>query len=224
MPETAETSRQAPNTAFHARVRMYRHGLGDCLLVTLPRRSGDDYHILIDCGVILGTPDAANVMRRVLGDVATTTKNRIDVLVATHEHWDHVSGFVQAADIFERLEVGEVWLGWCEDPADPLARQLAGERSAALASLRLGASRMLLAGDHAGADTVASLTDFFGAARGPSTRDALTAVSAKTTAPRYCRPSDDPIDPAHTGARIYVLGPPHELETNQKDPAVQERA
>jgi hypothetical protein len=145
-------------------------------------------------------------MQRVLGDVAAATQNKVDLLAATHEHWDHVSGFVQAADIFTHLQVGEVWLAWSEDPADQLGRELAGERAATLASLRLGASRMMLAGDHEGAETVASLAEFFGATRGPSTRDALDLVRTKTPEPRYCRPTDDPVDIADTGARIYVLG------------------
>ena len=37
------------------KVRMYRQGLGDCFLVTLPRTNGQPYYLLIDCGVILGT-------------------------------------------------------------------------------------------------------------------------------------------------------------------------
>src|SRR5690349_12577305 len=45
--------------AAAARIRMYRQGLGDCFLVTLPRAAGSqkpsDFHILLDCGVILGT-------------------------------------------------------------------------------------------------------------------------------------------------------------------------
>ncbi len=38
-----------------AKIRMYRHGLGDCHLVRLTREGKPDYTILIDCGVILGT-------------------------------------------------------------------------------------------------------------------------------------------------------------------------
>ena len=43
------------------------------------------------------------------------------MLVVTHEHWDHVSGFVQARDAArpDKLTVGEVWLAWTEKPDDP---------------------------------------------------------------------------------------------------------
>src|SRR5206468_9215011 len=84
--------------AFRAKVRMYRQGLGDCLLVTLPRRDGSNYFILVDCGVIQGTANASTVMAQVVADIAKTTNGTIDLLLATHQHWDHLSGFVQAGD------------------------------------------------------------------------------------------------------------------------------
>src|SRR5262249_25030250 len=134
------------------------------------------------------------------------------------EHWDHLSGFVQAPDIFKNLAVDEVWLAWSEDPADALGRQLVGERTEAVAALRLGANRMMLAGDHENAETIASLTEFFGLARGPSTHDALEVVRAKTAPklPLYCKPADDPIEIPDTGARIYVLGPPRDPKQIKK--------
>jgi hypothetical protein len=69
-----------------ATVRTYRHGLGDCHLVTLYNKQGQKFHILIDCGVILGTRDAAQKMTEVVQDVAQATDNVVDLLVATHEH------------------------------------------------------------------------------------------------------------------------------------------
>ena len=41
------------------KVRMYRQGLGDCFLVSLPRHNCQTFYLLIDCGVILGTSNAA---------------------------------------------------------------------------------------------------------------------------------------------------------------------
>lgn len=123
--------------AYRAKVRMYRQGLGDCFLISLKRSQGGDYKILIDCGVILGTPDAATVMTNVVDNIVATTDGAIDLLVATHEHWDHVSGFIQASSSFERLTVGEVWLAWTEDPDDPLAKKLGKERRDALAALQM---------------------------------------------------------------------------------------
>jgi phosphoribosyl 1,2-cyclic phosphodiesterase len=73
---------------------MYRHGLGDCFLVTLPRENGDNYFIMIDCGVIVGTPDATARMQQVAHNIVATTGGKLDLLIATHEHWDHLSGFI----------------------------------------------------------------------------------------------------------------------------------
>jgi hypothetical protein len=188
---------------------MYRHGLGDCFLVTLPRQDGSNYFIMIDCGVVLGTPDPGTKMAAVVADIAATTGGHVDVLVATHEHWDHISGFMQAADAFKQLTFREVWLAWTEDPTDPLAVTLAQERTQALNGLRLSANHLRLAGDEDHAIMIGSLLEFFGATHGPSTHDALEAIRGKVTAPRYCRPQDPPVELEDPDVRLYVLGPPH---------------
>jgi glyoxylase-like metal-dependent hydrolase (beta-lactamase superfamily II) len=77
--------------ATRARIRVYRHGLGDCILVRLRRRNGTDYKILIDCGVAVAQGGAAKKMTEVVEDVVRETGGKIDVLAVTHEHWDHVS-------------------------------------------------------------------------------------------------------------------------------------
>jgi hypothetical protein len=199
--------------SFRAKIRMYR-GLGDCLLVTLPR-AGGNYFILIDCGILLGTPNAKQWMTDVVEDIVATTEGKVDLLLATHEHWDHLSGFVQAADAFKKLTVGEVWMAWTEDPADALARKLRGEREAALTALRLTAARLRLAADAGTAGAIEGLLEFFGAGKGASTRDALEVVRGMTARPRYCRPKDPPVALA-SGARLYVLGPPEDEKLIKK--------
>ena len=63
-------------------------------------------------------------MQEVAQSVHDTTNGKLDRLVVTHEHWDHLSGFLQAGAIFDTFEVGEVWLAWTEDPQDELANEL----------------------------------------------------------------------------------------------------
>ena len=109
------------------RVRMYRVGVGDCFLLTFPRL-GTPFHMLIDCGSLPGAPGAAKTMTKVASDIRAVTGGRLDVLVVTHRHWDHVSGFVQARPIFETIAIREVWLGWTEDPHDVEARRLQFDR------------------------------------------------------------------------------------------------
>jgi hypothetical protein len=115
------------------RVRMYRQGLGDCFLLTFPTGSERPFYMMIDCGVLLGTKDGADRMKEVVQDIIATTEGRVDLLVATHQHWDHLSGFIQAGDLFARaddeepegkLRVDRLWLAWTEDPANRLANSI----------------------------------------------------------------------------------------------------
>ena len=59
--ETPDRRHRSCRRGPRATVRTYRHGLGDCHLVTLsaPGSNRRDYPIMIDCGVILGTPTPA---------------------------------------------------------------------------------------------------------------------------------------------------------------------
>ena len=203
------------SSSYRAKVRMYRQGLGDCFLISLPRSDSDrPYKVLIDCGVILGTADASTKMTEVVENIIAATQGEIDLLLATHEHWDHVSGFVQAKDAFDKLKVHEVWLGWTENRNDPLTQKLKAQRDAALASLRLGLSRL----DEPAAEAVelGGLLEFFGAAKGASTEDALASVREMSSNLRFCLPSDAPVEPSGTGARFYVLGPPHDEKLLRK--------
>jgi hypothetical protein len=216
--KAAATGKQAPPSAaprVRATVRMYRHGLGDCHLVTLHGKQGAKYRILIDCGVILGTHDPTTIMTEVMEDICHETGNSVDLLVATHEHWDHVSGFVQAKDSFNKLTVNETWMAWTENTGDPQARRLGDERGDSLRMVQQAAARMQLAAGDA-ALQITSLLDFFGVAGGPSTKDALEAVRGKTTNVRYCDPADPPTELANYGARIYVLGPPRDEKLLKK--------
>src|SRR5690242_11884539 len=79
----------AVHAAARASVRMYRQGLGDCFLVTLPKQDQSPWNMLIDCGVILGTQDVNDRLSEVIADIAADTGGRVDVLVITHEHYDH---------------------------------------------------------------------------------------------------------------------------------------
>jgi hypothetical protein len=194
---------------------MYRQGLGDCFLISLKRsKDATDYKILIDCGVILGTADPATIMTKVVDDIVATTGGKVDLLLTTHEHWDHLSGFIQAAESFKRLTVGEVWLAWTEDPADPLATELRGERNRAMAALQMAAntlrmtdSRSLGPDGIAATDIISDMLGFFGAAGSGTTSDALDKVKAMGPV-RYCRPKDAPIELGDPSARLFVLGPP----------------
>lgn len=191
------------------RIRMYRQGLGDSFLLSF----ADGAHMLIDSGVLLGTADAPAKMTAVAENVLEVTGGKLDVLVATHEHWDHLSGFVQARDVWEKFDIGEVWLAWTEDPADELAQELRGHKKQALRAVAAAANHLEAAADPDASETaeqLRGLLGFFGdvAATGDgSTGAALDWVKSRKAKVRYLRPGD--LLPAF-GLRVFVLGPPHD--------------
>ncbi|HEY6660235.1 MAG TPA: hypothetical protein VI031_03800 [Pyrinomonadaceae bacterium] len=206
-----ETASKKPKSTgkFRIKVRMYRQGLGDCFLITIPRKNGTPFYAVIDCGVILGTKDAGKVMTEVVEHIIQTTGGHVDLVAATHEHWDHISGFGQAREIWtdkNRLTVGQVWLSWAENKKDPLADKLRTQREKLKIALQAATSRMRMAGDEAGARDVTNLLDFFGAAG--STSDALEVVRGLSKDVRYCKPENDPVQIEGTDVKVYVLGPP----------------
>jgi beta-lactamase superfamily II metal-dependent hydrolase len=103
---------------------MYNVGFGDCFLLTFPAPDRPR-KVLIDSGThpAGGAPHAmADVVGRIIADVTEDGGPRIDVVVGTHRHRDHVSGFAQ--DAWQEVKVGEVWLPWTEHPRDPQARAI----------------------------------------------------------------------------------------------------
>jgi beta-lactamase superfamily II metal-dependent hydrolase len=198
-------------------VRVYRQGLGDCILVRVKRPDHDDFKLMIDCGVVLGTPDAAKIMTRVMENLVSETQEKIDVLAITHEHWDHLSGFTQASDSFGKLGVGAVWVAWTEDPKDDLADQLRKELGAAKQKLTACANALHAVGDGATASALEdiALTPLGAAASSSTTKDAFDKVKARGNI-RICRPSDAPFEIPDASARIYVLGPPHDPKMIRK--------
>jgi beta-lactamase superfamily II metal-dependent hydrolase len=110
---------------------MYRVGFGDCFLVSVPDGTKKK-HILIDCGVhaqstFKGIAEAVQAIK-------TETDGKLAVVVATHAHADHISGFGTEAATFQDFEVGEVWMPWLEDLSNPDAEKL-HTKNAALAGL-----------------------------------------------------------------------------------------
>jgi hypothetical protein len=189
---------------------MYRQGLGDCFLLAFAT-GGEPFYVLIDCGLIVGTPDAPIKMQKVVTDLKKATGGRIDLLVATHQHWDHLSGFEQAKDVFALIQFGEVWVAWTEDPADPLAARLRAKRETALRGLH-AAAQGLKAASEDGTTHLDSVLGFFGElgadGRPSGLQSALEFVLSRGNT-RYHTPGRPPLA-LPGGARVYVLGPPRD--------------
>src|SRR2546423_4007546 len=118
------------------RVRMYRVGFGDCFLLSLPVANGatdaDTHkHVLIDCGV--HAQGNLKTIDRAVANIAQVTNKKLAVVIATHSHQDHISGFSKE---FSKFEIGEVWMPWCENLKDPKAVKLQIKHNAL--TVRLG--------------------------------------------------------------------------------------
>jgi len=85
-------------------VHMYRVGFGDCFLVTFGSTE-PKYRILFDCGRHAGSTPVEeeelafeSVIAQLINDIPKTAEEgqdvrRIDIIVVTHRHRDHVHGF-----------------------------------------------------------------------------------------------------------------------------------
>jgi hypothetical protein len=231
LTKKATTSRGAPkggpksDQTSAVTGRFYCQGIGDCHLLSFPKPSGGVFRILIDCGIHLSIPNGAKTVDAIVDDIIAATKpdNVIDVVVGTHEHWDHNSGFLTAAAKFRQLKVKEIWLAWTEDPKDPQAKRLdkfKGQALAALQDVNRRLSHIVPAiGDLRRQGYLASLAEgvqallgFNFGLKGEKSRDAREAIVA--LAPdhvRYLEPKDQPIVTADLpNVRVYVLGPPRD--------------
>jgi beta-lactamase superfamily II metal-dependent hydrolase len=251
MAKAARRTRPPAASASDVTVRMYCQGLGDCFLLSFPPAAGGKrVFVMIDCGVILGTPNAQAKMKQVTDDIAATVKaangsTAIDLLVATHEHWDHVSGFVQVPDKFDPSKAGaltfkNVWLAWTEKPGHPLAESIRADHKAKKAKLwaALTHARANLSADNPAATAAVGaalgVLDFFGPMPGANKQtlaaagmpakaaaDSATteAAMAKLTgmATKFCTPGEVLPVPGAAGVKAFVLGPPEDLKLLKRD-------
>jgi hypothetical protein len=200
--------------ASGVKVRMYRQGLGDCFLLAFPTAGARPCYVLIDCGVLAGTPDAEAKMREVAASLRDATGGEIDVLVATHQHWDHLSGFAQAREVFDQIRIGEVWVAWTEDPDNELGASLRARRDTAVRALWAASRSLRAQGGEGKADALDSVLGFFGDLGMDGRPSSLTAALQSLLGrghPRYRVPGEPPVAlPGVAGVRVYVLGPPQD--------------
>jgi beta-lactamase superfamily II metal-dependent hydrolase len=108
---------------------MYRIGFGDCFLLSFP----GDRHVLVDCGVHVAGD--IGVLDDVLANIVLESRGRLDLVIASHPHEDHISGFARGEGTFRSLEIGEIWLPWTEDPTDADAYRLRQARAGLAAAV-----------------------------------------------------------------------------------------
>lgn len=217
---TQRPSKRKNDAAKRGRVtiRHYCQGIGDCHLLRFPTGGGDDFWMLIDCGVHSSVAGGSKMIDRVVADIAAQTQ-RLDVVVLTHEHMDHISGFRSAAEVFKNFTIGEVWMAWTEDPENPQVRELDKFKQQALDALQMTSQRLdgaptmsaHLGSLRNGLDALLGFNFGVKGERVRAARDAAVALAEKPV--RYWEPKHSPIEiPTLAGVRIYVLGPPRDVK------------
>ena len=213
-------------------VRMYCLGTGDCFVLKFFAQEELQFTMLIDCGSCMGTradflPYIENLVDYVEG--------KLDLLVITHEHQDHVNGFDKCLEEFEQLEIGEAWFAWTEDPDDPQGRaqDLLQKRQKMRLGLRNAITQLhtnrgaihaeqtnLKANEQAllaldafldGMDTLGAvnLDEALPAAGGlAGMRKIKQLLKNKQVRTRYLLPGASLPMPQVPGVRFHVLGPP----------------
>jgi hypothetical protein len=216
-------------------IRMYGQGLGDCFLLAFPRRrSGegaraDDpdrpVYVLIDCGVLGRTPDPGRRMQQVVADIRRTTRDdalppqagkpmgHLDLLIVTHEHWDHLSGFIYAAarEEWERIQVDALWTSWtAQDNAEGLAGVLGKLREQQQNALKKIAAQSARFGLDDRMKTALDLLEFLADSRefALSTRDGLDFAKQRAQGNHRCCDPGEVLPVPGTDTVAYVLGPP----------------
>lgn len=196
------------------RVRMYRVGFGDFFLLSLQTSAGLK-HILIDCGVHACDIHSINTA---VAQMAADTGKELALVIMTHRHADHISGFAKCKEVFSQFTVEQVWMSWFEDPTDKAAANF--QNNLAMVAEQMKAA---LAARNSPEDDELDLMaenitgESLGVAGGASNDVALQVLHGgfKNTAPvAYYKAGDTPKLPqdlVDAGLTAQILGPPHDL-------------
>ena len=218
------------------KIRMYRQGLGDCFLLTFYGDKDSKFNLLIDCGVLSKAKEYKDKMIEVAENIKDITANKIDVLVATHEHWDHLSGFIQAQSVFDSMNIDEIWMAWTEDPKDSFAIKLKASHKSKLTAITRAYEKLKKhsttnfnlkqkKGHAKYLSAFNSFFNFFGMDNSDNVFNINGTAEAFDTLRKRKKSNKVFLEPTSNeiielkdlpGVRIYVLGPPKDAKAIKK--------
>jgi beta-lactamase superfamily II metal-dependent hydrolase len=223
------------NAEVSANIRMYRlKELGDCFLITFICGQASS-SLLIDCGSFRNIGPSIARLKAITAKIEEVLAGQaLNVVVGTHQHNDHLSGFVHCETVFRRLKIQHVWLSWLDDPTDSKAQavgrahhnlklQLIAVRDILLPKLKgKNRARPIAARSLEVLDDMLSFFGASAAAAGPPEVPAKGVKILKSVAqadPTYLRPGQTLDMPGlpQGSVRVHVLGPPRIEGVGRKD-------
>lgn len=203
---------------WKVRIRMYRKWLGDCFLLTF-RNGNDDSHIMIDCGALTGTPEGKQKITQAVEDIISETGGQLSALVVTHEHWDHVSGFLDAIDSFKKFStIDEVWAAWTEDPSQTIAKEQKKQNRLRISAIQSALSRWNSSEndeDQQRGSAMTALMGFLpaaGLAAFAASTDTAMSNALSLGKQKLLSPGDTFEMKRVPGLRVHVLAPPKDTK------------
>ena len=202
-PAKRRTGRRSATTVA---IRMYRVGFGDAFLLRVPTTDGER-KVLIDCGSI---KQDQHPIKEIVGKIIEDSEGEIDLVICTHRHKDHVSGFDDPR--WAGVKVKEVWLPWTEHPTDRVARQIR-EAQAGLAMHLAAQARQALAARPELAAVVELADNALSNAGAMSTlHDGFSGSPRRLFLPTKRRAEATMTPRFLPGVTVYVMGPSRDPE------------
>jgi hypothetical protein len=116
-----------------AQLYAFNMGFGDCFLLRFVYEN-ENRHVLIDFGTMRRPDGASKTLENDVADeIASLTGGKLEILIATHRHQDHISGFTTkesgkgSGDKIRDLNPQLVMQPWTEDPQ--VAKSATGPRA-----------------------------------------------------------------------------------------------
>jgi beta-lactamase superfamily II metal-dependent hydrolase len=232
---TAKSKKRGSAGPRQIALRMYNVGFGDCFLLRIPTEHGER-RVLVDCGFhSQGKGDFSDK------ELVETIKGHLNgeglhVVVATHRHQDHISGFGERG-LWAGVAVEEVWLPFTVNPDawrdEPALRAWQGLMSAATAmcdanGALLPAARAALSARDAEEQSAVAFMLWNARANEPAIDNLLRGfrrADGRPSARRFLPEKGDyPTQfesPVLPGVKVHVLGPPTDpgMRKSKKVPA-----